>query len=94
MKKIKVWPKAKFGQAAAVLTLLFILLMLLKLGTLGIRIILPFPSPVIALLGVTGFVFGLISIIKSKDRAVLTWLSIPVGLIIIIWVGAEFMFPH
>lgn len=92
--KVKIWPSAKFGQAATVLTFIFFLLMFLKFGSLGIRIILPFPSPFIAALGIVGFVFGLISIIKNKDRAILTWLSIPTGLLIILWVGAEMIFPH
>ena len=80
--KIKIWPSQKLGQTAAVLTLLFIVLMLLKMGTLGVHIILPVPSPLIAIFGVVGLVFGLLSIYLNQDKAILTWLSIPVGLII------------
>lgn len=92
--KNKIWPHTGSGKAAAVLTLLFIVLMLLKIGTLGIRIILPVPSPLIALLGIVGLVFGLIAIIVNKDKTILTWLSIPVGLLIFFWIGAEMIFPH
>lgn len=92
--KIKFWPNSKSGQAAAVLTLLFIILMLLKMGTLGLQIILPVPSPMIAILGIVGLVFGLISIVVNKDRAIMTWLSVPVGLLIFFWIGAEMLYPH
>lgn len=92
--KIKIWSKTKIGQWASILTLLFIVLMALKLSALAITIRLPFPSPFIALLGVIGFVLGIISIFKNKDRSIFVFLSIPVGLLIIFWVGAEIAFPH
>ena len=44
--------------------------------------------------GVVGFIMGLVAIIKYKDRALLTLLSIPVGIIIIAWTLAEIAFPH
>jgi membrane associated rhomboid family serine protease len=68
--------------------------MALKLSTLAITIRLPFPSPFIAALGVIGFVLGLISIFKNKDKSLFVLLSIPVGLLIIFWVAAEIAFPH
>jgi len=43
---------------------------------------------------VVGFIMGLIAVIKYKDRALLTLLSIPVGIIIIAWTIAEIAFPH
>jgi len=92
--KLKIWPSPKLGQTAAVLTLLFIILMLLKMGAFSVYISLPVPSPLIAIFGVVGLVFGLLSIYLNKDKAILTWLSIPVGLIIFFWIGAEIMFPH
>ncbi|HKM02288.1 MAG TPA: hypothetical protein VJ083_09580 [Sedimentibacter sp.] len=89
--KIKLCSKTTAGKWAAILTLLFIVSMFVKQITLGI---LPLPTPFIAVIGVTGFVMGVISIMKNKDRALLTLLSIPIGLIIIIWVAAEIVFPH
>ncbi len=68
--------------------------MLLKISTLAIHIRLPLPTPIIAVIGVAAFIMGLISIIKHSDRALLTFLSIPVGLIIIFWTIAEIAFPH
>lgn len=92
--KIQFWSKTTVGKWAASLTLLFIVLMSLKLMALGISIRLPLPSPFIAGLGVIGFIMGIISMIKNKDRALLTLLSIPVGLLIIFWIIAEIAYPH
>lgn len=88
--KIKLWSKAKVGKYAACFTLLFIILMILKFLTYSI----PLPTPVIAGLGVLGFIFGAISMIKNKDRSLLTLLSIIIGLLVILWVAGEMFFPH
>jgi len=88
--RIKLWPKAKAGKYAAYLTLLFIILMILKFFTYSI----PLPTPFIAGLGVLGFIFGTISTNKNKDRSLLTLLSVMVGLLVILWVAAEILFPH
>ncbi|MGA9517209.1 MAG: hypothetical protein WBV27_00355 [Trichococcus sp.] len=92
--KMQFWSKIKAGQWAAGLTLTFIVLMAIKMTALGATIRLPLPTPVLAVLGVVGFILGLIAIIKHKDRALLTLLSIPVGLVIILWTLAEITFPH
>ena len=92
--KMHFWSKTTAGKWAAGLTLAFIVLMALKMIGLGATIRLPLPTPVLALLGVIGFVMGLIAVIKYKDRAILTLLSIPVGLLIIFWTIAEIAFPH
>lgn len=92
--KMQFWSKTTTGKWAAGLTLAFIVLMALKMVGLGAAIRLPLPTPVLALMGVIGFVMGLIAVIKYKDRALLTLLSIPVGLIIIAWTIAEIAFPH
>ena len=89
--KIQIWSKSKSGKWAAILTMLFIVAMLLKQMTLGI---LPLPTPFIAVIGVIGFIFGIISLVKNKDRSLLTLLSIIIGLLIIFWVAAEIAFPH
>lgn len=92
--KIQLCSNAKTGKWAAILTLLFIVLMSLKLSALAMFIRLPLPTPLIAVIGVAGFIVGVVSIIKNKDRALLTLLSILVGLIIIFWTIAEIAFPH
>lgn len=92
--KIQLCSNTTTGKWAAILTLLFIVLMLLKLSTLAMLIRLPLPTPLIAVIGVAGFIVGVVSIIKNKDRALLTLLSIPVGLLIIFWTIAEIAVPH
>ncbi len=92
--KTQLWSKSTVGKWAAVLTLLFIVLMSIKISTLAMLIRLPLPTPILAVIGVVGFVMGVISIVKNKDRALLTRLSIPVGILIIFWTVAEITFPH
>ena len=92
--KIRLCSNTTTGKWAAILTLLFIVLMSLKLSALAMFIRLPLPTPLIAVIGVAGFIVGVVSIIKNKDRALLTLLSIPVGLLIIFWTIAEIAVPH
>ncbi len=92
--KIQIYSKKALGKWSAILTLLFIALMTIKISTLSMYIRLPLPTPFIAIIGIVGFVLGVISIIKNKDRAILTVISIPVGLIIFFWTAAEIIFPH
>ena len=92
--KMQFWSKTTTGKWAAGLTLAFIVLMAIKMVGLGAAIRLPLPTPALALMGLVGFIMGLIAIIKYKDRALLTLLSIPVGLVIILWAIAEIAFPH
>ena len=88
--KMGLWPKAKAGKYAVCFTLLFSILMILKFFTYSI----PLPTPVIAGVGVLSFIFGTISTIKNKDRSPLTLLSVMVGLLVILWVAGEIIFPH
>lgn len=92
--KIQLWPKKTAGKWAATLTLFFIASMSIKLLGSAMFIRLPLPTPFLAVIGVAGFVMGVISIVKNKDRAFLTLLSIPVGLLIIFWTAAEIVVPH
>ena len=92
--KIKLWSKTTAGKWAAILTLLFIVFMFLKFSALAMPIRFPLPTPFVAVIGVAGFIAGVISIIKNKDRSLLTLLSILLGLLIIFWTAAEIAFPH
>jgi hypothetical protein len=91
--KTQLWPKTTTGKWSAILTLLFIIFMSLKFSALAIPIRLPLPTPFIAVIGVAGFIAGIMAII-NKDRSLFVILSIPVGLLIIFWVAAEIAFPH
>ncbi len=88
--KAGLWSKAKAGKYAAWVTLLFIVMMILKFFTYSVS----FPSFVIAGLGVIGFILGTYSMIKSKDRSPATLLSVIIGLLVILWVTIEILFPH
>ncbi|MDD2494096.1 MAG: hypothetical protein PHE29_02770 [Tissierellia bacterium] len=92
--KIQMCSKTKAGKWAAILTLLFIVLMFLKVFTLGMFIRIPLPTPFIAVLGIIGFIMGVLSFIKNKDRTLFTILSILIGLLLIFWIAAEIAFPH
>ena len=92
--KMQLYSKSTTGRWAAILLLLFIVLMAIKLTALAMIIRLPLPTPFLAVIGVAGFVMGVISIVKNKDRALLTLLSIPVGVLIIFWTLAEIVVPH
>jgi hypothetical protein len=92
--KIQILSKTTAGKLAAILTLIFIILMFLKFFTLGVSIRITLPTPFIAVLGVIGFIMGIVSVVKNKDRSLLTLLSMPIGLLIIFWIAAEITFPH
>ncbi len=64
--KLQLYSKTSAGKWAAILTLLFIVLMTIKLSALAMLIRLPLPSPFLAIIGVIGFLLGMISIVKIK----------------------------
>ena len=87
--KLTVLPKTRTGKWALGLSIAFIVLMGIK-----IPLFLPLPTPAIAVLGLAGFVVSLIALIKNKDRFILVFLPLLIGLIIIAWTAAELLFPH
>ena len=44
--------------------------------------------------GIAGFITGLIALFKQKDRAILVYASTIVGFLLVLYVIAEFAFPH
>ncbi len=82
--KMSLWAKTATGKWAANLSILFLVLIGLKM-TLAF----PLPDPLIVALGTMGFLLGLVSILVKKDRALLTVLSLPVGMVIIAWAASE-----
>ena len=87
--KIAFIPKSTPGKWALGLGIAFIILIGLKI--LGLM---PLPTFAIAALGLAGLVTSIVAIFKNGDRAVLTFLPVLVGLIIILWIAAELIFPH
>jgi len=53
--------------------------------------ILPFYAPIMLICGLAGGVFGLIAVTRQKERALLVWLSILVGLFVFLLVLNELM---
>jgi uncharacterized membrane protein HdeD (DUF308 family) len=92
--KIQLYSKTREGKWTAILTLLFIALMVVKLSALSMMIRLPLPTPFLAIIGVIGFLLGILSIVKNKDKSLMTMLSILIGLLIIFWAVAEIAFSH
>ncbi|MCB2292383.1 hypothetical protein LGK95_02365 [Clostridium algoriphilum] len=86
--KITLLPKTDLGKWATVLSIAFIILIFFK-----IQYSIHVPTFTIAALGLTGFVVGIIAIIK-RDRFMGSFLSILVGLVIILWIIGEFTNPH
>jgi hypothetical protein len=91
MKDIKInfLPKSILGKWAIGLSITFIVLIWLKIQ-FSIHVM----TFIIAALGLVGFFISIVSIIKNKDRAILNFLPILVGLIIILWIAAEMIFLH
>ncbi len=87
---IRILPKSLFGRCAATLSAIFIIAMALKISQL---VRLPIPSYAIAAVGLAGLAAAIAALVK-KDRSLLVFLSLLVGLVILIWIAAEFIFPH
>lgn len=87
--KLTVLPKTTPGKWSVGLSIAFIILIWLK-----IQNSIPVPTFAIAALGLAGFVISLVAIIKNRDRSLLNWLPVLVGLLILLWTVAELLFPH
>jgi hypothetical protein len=72
---MRLLPKTCAGWWASGLSLIFIILIAIK-----IQFWLPLPTFVIAALGSAGFIFGLMAIFKNEDRTILNLLSIISGI--------------
>lgn len=87
--KITLLPKSLLGKWSLGLSVVFIVLIWLKIQY-SIHIM----TFAIAALGLAGFITSIISIFKIKDRSILNFLPILVGLIIVFWIVAEIIYPH
>lgn len=87
--KFTVLPKTGTGKWALGLSITFIIIMGIK-----IALFFPLPTPAIAVLGLAGFIISLIALTKSRDRFILAFIPLLVGLVIILWTAAELIFPH
>lgn len=105
MKKGWFFPKTKLGKWSVLLIILFFLMLFVfwvLVGLVGMRggetffsnIPLALTGISMAILGISSFFTGIISIIKKKERAVLVFISTVIGLFILWFVSAELLFPH
>ncbi|MGP6139090.1 MULTISPECIES: hypothetical protein [unclassified Jeotgalibaca] len=83
--------KSTVGKWATGLMAAFVVLLALKMTSIGR---LPLPTLVIAVIGIIGFILGVVAFLKYKDRAIMTIITLVLGLLLTIWVLAEIMFPH
>jgi len=87
--KRPILPKTKQGTWAAALAIIFIIFILMKMMGL-----MPLPTFFIAAIGLAGFIMGIIALIRNGERALLNYLPLVAGLIILLWIAAELLFPH
>ena len=97
-------PKTKLGRCSAWLIVAFAVFFgslqaLIASGQRGgdtffSNLVLAIPGLLSASSGIAAFVTGLISIIKKKERAVAIYFAVGFGLITLIFVLGELIFPH
>lgn len=52
------------------------------------------PVVIAAISGIAAFFTGIIGVIKSRERAILVYLAILIGLLVLLFCLAEILFPH
>jgi hypothetical protein len=102
--KIGFIPKTKLGKWSVGSMLGFFLFfgllnLFIALGERGgdtffSNLLLAIPGLLAALSGIAAFVIGVVSIIKSKERAVLVFVAVILGSFILLFVAAELLFSH
>jgi hypothetical protein len=97
--RISILPKTSLGRwsvglAAAFILLLALCAVLTGLGGVGPGPVGPIVTVAFGISGITAFVTGLISMIKSGERSILVFLAVLVGLFTLIFFLGEFVFPH
>ena len=86
---MKLLPQTSSGKWAIIFSVIFIVLIFTKINGF-----LPMPTFSVAALGLIGFILGIRAIFNKKDKAILNYLPVLVGLVIILWTAAELIFPH
>ena len=102
--KVYFTPKTTLGKWSVVLIIAFIVLMvafqlLVASGQRGGKtffsnLILAIPMIVAGISGISAFVTGIIGIIKSRERSVIVYLAVLIGLFVLLFWAGEVMFPH
>ena len=102
--KINFTPKTHLGRWSVVLIILFftflgLFFLFVDLGERGgdtffSNLKLTIPMLIAGTCGVGSFFVGLVSIIKCKEHSILVFLATILGFLILLWILAEFLFPH
>jgi hypothetical protein len=97
--RIGILPKSPLGRWSVGLAATFILLSVLSAVLTGLGGVGPGPvGPIIGIAfgisGIAALVTGLISTIKSKERSILVFLAIIIGLFTLIFLLGELLYPH
>jgi len=101
---ITVLPKTCLGKWSIWLIIAFIVLLtsfqiLVASGQRGGdtffgNLALSIPMLIAGIVGISAFFIGIVGIIKSRERSVLVFISVIIGLFILLFVLGEFLFPH
>jgi len=102
---MRILPKTKLGKWSFALILVFILGMLVFFGMVYLfnqrggdyfysNFRLSTPILIAAVAAAASFITGMISFFLSKERALLVFLSVLIGLLVSIYMVMEFSFPH
>jgi len=102
--KTGIMPKTHLGKWSVGLILAFFLLfMVLQIlvaagqqggATFFDNLLLSIPAFLGVIAGIASFASGIISILKNKERSVFVFLATAAGLLILIFVLGEIVFPH
>jgi len=97
-------PKTVLGKWAIWLIVVFFILfavfqILVAIGQRGgekffDNLLLAMPGLLMAITGIGSFFTGIVSIVKNKERAALVFVATAVGLLILLFVLGEIIFPH
>ena len=95
--RISILPKSPLGKWSVGLgiptLLLFTYPLLARIGRVA-SFIAAYFNMVLIISGITALIIGLIATIKNKERSILVFLAILLGLFDLIFVLGEFLFPH
>lgn len=104
MPKATIIPTTRLGKwsfwlITAFLWLFLLLRLLIVSGQRGgetffDNLLLSIPGALAGLCAVVAFFTGIIAIVKHKERSILVFISSTVGLLVLIFVSGEFLFPH
>ena len=102
--KLHFMPKTTLGKWSVALIVVFIVLLvsfqlLVASGQRGgetffSALILTVPILIAGFSGVSAFVTGLIGVIRSRERSVIVYLAVTIGLLVLLWGLGEIIFPH